>query len=101
MRHALLTDNSVQWFSYVVEISDTGEATNYHFIDSSLNNAYLGNLYDRGANFDNLRLIIPEQTCDTWRGNYISKYEYDRIVKMVKLFPNVKEYHRLGQLEKL
>lgn len=101
MKYALLTDNSVQWFTYLVEILNTGEAANYHQINNSLNNEYLSNLFNRQINFNNLRLVIPGQSCDTWYGNWISQYEYDRIRKMILLFPSVEEYYRLGKLEKL
>lgn len=101
MKYALITDNSVQWFSYVVSICETGECCLAYQIITSLRNDYLNNLFDRELNFSDLRLVIPGQSCDTWCGNWISKYEFERVVKMILLYGHVQEYERLGKLEKI
>ena len=99
MKYALLTDNSVQWFSYAVQVSVTGEALDYIELDSGMSNPFLSNLFNRELSFSNMRLVIPGHSVCTWYGNWISEYEFFRIKKMIELYKSVKEYERLGRLE--
>jgi hypothetical protein len=98
MKYALITDNSVQWFHYLVCISDTGEAIEWYDLDIKIKNNYLSNLYNRGVNFDNLYLVLPGQVNHHFYGNWISEYEFQRVRKMIELFPSVQEYEKIGKL---
>ena len=99
MTYALLTDNSVQWFSFLVCISETGEAIEYYSIPSGMSNKYLNNLFSRGMYYSDLPLQIPGISVDRFYGNNCSEYEFGRVRKMIELYTQVKEYERLGKLE--
>ena len=99
MTYALLTDNSVQWFSFLACISETGEALEWYQLPNSMNNKYLSNLFNRGMNFNDLVLQMPGVSVDRFYGNYCSEYEFGRVRKMIELYPQVQEYERLGKLE--
>jgi len=99
MTYALLTDNSVQWFSFLVAISETGEAVEHYSIPNSMSNKYLSNLFNRGMHYSDLPLTIPGISVDRFYGNNCSEYEFGRVRKMIELYPQVQEYERLGRLE--
>jgi hypothetical protein len=101
MKYALLTDNSVGWFSYLALIQDSGECFQYFDLPSGLNNEYLSNLFNREPSFFNLKVIMRGAPIDTFGGVFISEYELNRIKKMIELYPGVLEYNRLGRLEKI
>ncbi len=100
MKYALLTDNSVQWFTYLVSIHETGECDEYYYyLDNSIKNDYLTNCFNRELSFNNLRLMVPSAAVDTFYGTWISKYDFERIRRMIQLYPSVLEYNKLGKLE--
>ncbi len=99
MKYALITDNSVQWFSYVVSIFDTGEVAEYHNLPNDLNNEFISNI--NRPTFGINPLVIPGESNNSWTGMWLSKYEFDRIKKMITLYPSFKEYIRLGELQKI
>lgn len=101
MKYALLTDNSVQWFTDIVSILDTGEVNDYKELDTEISNEYLSNIFNKELSFTSLKLTIPGQSLDTWYGTWISEYDFKRIARMIELFPAVKEYYRLGKIEKI
>lgn len=102
MKYALITDNSVQWFSYLVKITDDGRLYEKILIPNNLNNDFMGNLCKRGLCFVNFKFtndVLPSEMTGTWYGNFISEYEFNRVKKMLDLYPMVKEFERLGKLE--
>ena len=101
MKYALLTDNSVQWFTFLVSIQDTGEVVGHYQLDTAIKNDYLSNLFARELSFTNLRLAIPGTSVDNFYGIWLSSYDFDRIEQMILLWPNVCEYNRLGKLEQI
>jgi hypothetical protein len=101
MKHALITDGSVQWFTYLVSVAETGECIFYESIPSQMSNDFLSNIFSRPLSFSNLRLIVGSHGLDTWYGNWISEYDFKRIKKMTEIYPQVLEYQRLGAIEKV
>lgn len=102
MKYALLIDNSVQWFTYLVALSETGECVGHHSVPNNLHNDYLANFWSVPVTFNNLRLSIPNYgSSETWCGYWISEYDYSRLKRLIELHPQVEEYQRLGKLEKL
>lgn len=101
MKYALITDNNVGWFSYLVSICETGEVSESFNLENGIRNEYLSNLFSREPSFSNLRIMIPNNSLDTFCGVFISKYDFDRIKKLIGLYPSVLEYNRLGKLEKI
>lgn len=101
MKCALITDNIVQWFHYIVCLADTGEAIEWYKLDVGISNDYLSNIYNRGVNFSDLFVVLPGEGSDRFYGSWISEYEFRRIREMIKLYPSVVEYERLGKLEKI
>lgn len=96
-----MTDNNVGWFTCLVSIFETGEVVETLEIPSGLTNEYMSNLFNREPSFLNSTFVIPNSSLDTFTGIFISKYDFDRIKKLVELYPNVLEYNRLGKLEKI
>ena len=99
MKYLLVTDNSVQWFTYLVCVAETGEVLEEYSVPTCFNNAYINNLYNRGVYPHDIELNIRGCSVNRFCGNNISEYEYQRVRRMLELFPQVKEYERLGQLE--
>ncbi len=101
MKYALLTDNSVQWFGFLVSISEEGKCYDYHPVSTGIKCDYLSSIYSRPLNFTDLELDIPSQPVNKFYGIYISEYEFNRLVKIIRLYPETLEYERLGRLEKI
>lgn len=102
MKYALITDNCTQWFSYIVSIFDTGETVETYEVPSKLTNEFLLNLYKREQSFSGLNIRIPNEPASfCWAGSWISGYEFQRVKKMIQLWPAVQEFERLGKLEKI
>ena len=99
MKFAILTDSSMQWFSYIVCISNSGEAIEWYKLDNKISNDYLSSILSRGTNFNNLILVIPGETCNVFYGTWISEYEFRRIRRMIELYPSVEEYYKWARLE--
>ncbi len=98
MKYAFLSDNSVQWFTFIVKLNDENGPLEHFSLDSGIRNEYLFNIYSREPSFSNLRVRIPGACVETFTGYWLSPYEFNRIKRMVELFPVYREYLDLGKL---
>lgn len=101
MKYCLITDNNVGWFTYLVSIHETGEACETFDLPFGLTNEFLSNIFSRCPSFTNLKIMLKNSSLDTFCGTFISKYDFDRIKKMIEIYPAFLEYNRLGRLEKI
>ena len=98
-KYALITDNSLQWFSFIIALSESDDILESYHIDSKMNNEYLTNLFNRQTSFFSKMLTLPTHQTDWYSGIWISEYDFLRVRKMTELWPALEEYERLGKLK--
>jgi len=100
MKYAIISDTSVQWFSYLISLNDKDETVEKIQIsfDITRSSEYVQNFYNRHPSFQNLKLMGDGEI---YAGVWLSEYEYNRVSKILELHPYVQEYTRLGEMEKI
>ena len=101
IEYALIVDVSTQWFAYIVEYKDTKfgkEEISYHQIPNGMdnNNPFLDNIYSRKLSFLYERFNISSQDYFGW---HLSPLEYNRIKRMIDIWPRVLEFEKLKSYE--
>lgn len=104
-RYYLAVDTATQWFPCIVklEVSDDGKASKtieridlpaaIHILPGPPEARFLSNIYRRHGQ------AIPEidwSHGEAW-GHSISDWEYDRIKRMIELWPLVQEFNELSK----
>lgn len=92
MKYYLINDASVQWFTYIIFCKDIKKVETEIFnlfvpngiIDSAV---VIRNILQRDVSFNNIS--IRGQLYDAWS---ISKYEFEKIKRLVELWELYKEY---------
>ena len=95
MKYAIISDTSVQWFTYIVSIAETGEVLEEYQLEGRIRGEFIDNLVDRECSFRALELRLLTNSETRWYGNWISKKEFERLHKIIQLYPGVIEYNRL------
>lgn len=108
LTHALIIDNSTQWFAYIISYLDTrnqdknGKTTikeSYHLSSEIENhNPFVMNIYNRQYSFGNEKFDIFGVGISSYYGYYLSEYDFNRIKRMIEIYPVVCEFNRLKQL---
>jgi hypothetical protein len=101
IEYALIIDVSTQWFAYLVKYKNTNghkEELLYHHIPSRLDrdNPFIGNIYRRKLSFSYERFDIDHQEYYGW---HLSDLEYNKIKRMIDIYPTVMEFERLKKYE--
>ena len=88
-KYYLLHDNSVQWFTYIIELEGD---TIFKMVDvpNSITGPFLNSIFEREVHFTN-RVFNGMSYC----GWTISKSEYDKVTRMIELYPKYLEYIKL------
>lgn len=105
--YSLIIDNSTQWFSYLIKYVECDPMIKqYHIqenylLDSDMEryNQFISNIYSRPFSFNNVRFDIPGDSNQTFNGIHISEKEFNRVKKMIDLWPKVVEYNKLKTYE--
>jgi hypothetical protein len=85
----LIHDNSVQWFTYIVEI-DGNEIREMVKLPHDVSGEFLTNIVSRELHFTN-----KEFRGDTFCGWSISKHEFDKLSNIIQLYPHYKKYLKI------
>lgn len=100
MKYFLLTDNSVQWFTYLISCkeSDKNKAIDIYEIEKTIDNSFLRNIFRRDPNYYNIEIenVGPCKSFTAWS---ISEFDFRRIQDMISLFPYHKKFLELGELK--
>lgn len=95
VKYAIISDDSVGWFSYAVKFDKTC-IENFQL---NFSNDYLRNLYDRPHSFASSNINIKGAPIDSYYGIWISEYEFSRLKEMHNLYPSVLRFEKLGKIE--
>lgn len=87
MKYYLIVDNGTQWFTKALALNDSDAVHEVFDIDIGIKSPFMQSIFERETHFTN-RLFIDNH----YYGWTISKMEYDRLKKMVELYPKHKEY---------
>lgn len=98
--YALIIDDSVQWFAYIVKYSGD-KVFEFHSIPVQLenNNPFMSNIYSRTFSIHGKKFNLSGQCCDRFNGIIISPKEFERIAKMINLWDSYVELEKLKQYE--
>lgn len=89
-QYFLLVDQSTQWFCRLVAIPDDTPEKQWNEVPSQMRGDFLSNIYAREMWPKTLEL-----GSESWGGWNISRQEYERIRRMIELWPAVQEYQKL------
>ena len=76
-KYALITDNSLQWFSFIIALSESDDILESYHIDSKMNNEYLTNKLVK------VRTEASQKTC--------MSYDYDPTPSGEERLVNIKK----------
>ena len=85
----LIHDNSVQWFSYIVEM-DGDKLCQMIQLPNAIVGDFIDNIIQRELHFGS-KMFKGETFC----GWSISKHEYDKLKEIIELYPAYKKYLKL------
>lgn len=90
-----ITDNGVQWFSYIIRVEnkDFFQPIEQIEIPNAVTGDIIGNITCRELAFGNKQI-----GGDYFYGWSISKLEFDRIKRACELYPHVCEYNKILKL---
>jgi len=88
----LIHDNSVQWFTKIIEIDDKDENKIWQCYDvpNGINGPFLNSICERELHFTNRTFYN-----DSYFGWTISKKEFEHLKSLVELYPKYLEYIKL------
>lgn len=104
MNYALIIDESVQWFAYLVKykegLDNIPEVMEHFSLPCRIedNNDFINNVYAREISFTNKYFKFVEHF-DNFGGWYLSPREYNRIKRMIEIWPIVVEFNNLKRYE--
>lgn len=92
--YAVVGDNSVQWFAYLIKYEDGKDFPSEKYEIPSdfdgVENKFINNIYSRPICFGNIKMNIDSHS--NVHGWYISENDYKHLKRMIELYPSVKEY---------
>lgn len=108
LNHALIIDNNTQWFAYIVSYLDTrnqlkdGKITikESYILSTDIenHNPFILNIYARQYSFSNEKFDIFGAGVNSYYGYYLSEHDYNKIRRMIQIYPMVCEFNRLKEL---
>lgn len=94
LNYYLISDNDVQWFTRVVAMNwPELRVVESKDLPSAVCGDFLSSIWERDIAFSN-----KEIDNQTWSGWSLSRYEYDRVLRIIELHPSAAEYEKLRNL---
>lgn len=100
--HALLIDEDCQWLAYIVKfdqikLMEINQVEEYLELPSQMDkeNPFISNIYNRDINHYRITLQPSINGINGFYGWSLSELDYNRIKRMITLWPSLQEYKNI------